>query len=62
MVFRAGVTDLYAYYNMGNVREWPEGSGQWRIPPPPNPAKVQAFTLACAIEALEEDAKRPRLM
>jgi hypothetical protein len=57
-VFRAGYVDLYQFYNMGKEREWPEGSGQWRIPPPPNPHKTRAFISACAEIKAEEDAQR----
>jgi hypothetical protein len=46
---RWGVTDLYRFYNMPII------SADGTLPPPPNPRRLQAFYLACAIVLNERE-------
>ena len=43
------MTDLYRFYNMPIISE--DGS----LPPPPNPHRLQAFYLACAVVLNERE-------
>ena len=44
-MFYRGVTDLYAFYNIGVDP----------LPPPPNPNLVKAFHYACALIIAEQE-------
>lgn len=54
-LLRWGVTDLYRFYNMHLVA--PDGT----LPPPPNPRKLQAFYIACAVALTEREEQLARM-
>lgn len=43
------MTDLYRFYNMPMI------AADGTLPPPPNPRRLQAFYLACAIVLNERE-------
>jgi hypothetical protein len=46
---------LYQFYNMHLVA--PDGT----LPPPPNPRKLQAFYIACAVALTEREEQLARM-